>query len=253
MGEYKTAVVILVVLLVLYINVIVTVFYLALISSITNKELLQEVFNSIWLSLVTSLVSTTIVIALTLPVSYFLSQKWFRGKHVISSLFAIPYILSPSATGLILLIFLVKNPVGKLLNDSFNFINDPKGIVLAQVFLSFPLALIYYTSLFRTIPASLLEVSRTLGFGRIEGLYKIFIPLLKPQVIAGAMLIFARAFGDFGASLVLGGGIRGRTVTLPIALFLVNQYGDLALLAYVLAGYVMLAFALLMFMNMLER
>lgn len=253
MGEFGLVILIIVLLLAFYMNVVITVFYVAFTSSITNEELLQDVFNSFWLSITTSLTSTIIVIVLTLPISYFLSQKWFRGKHALKSLFTIPYILSPSATGLILLMFLVKNPVGRVLNESFNLVNDPKGIVLAQTFLSFPLALIYYTSLFKTIPPSLDEVARTLGFGRMEALFRIFIPLLKPQVIAGAMLVFARAFGDFGASLVLGGGIRGRTVTLPIALYFVNQYGDLALLAYALASYVILAFTLLLFTDMLER
>jgi molybdate transport system permease protein len=233
--------------------VLATVFYLSISSLPSNPELFKEVRDSTILSVETSLITTLIVLMLSIPVSYWFSRQNLKGKHALRALLSIPYILSPSASGLILLIFLVKNPLGRTLNDSFEIVNDFKGIVLAQSFLAFPIALIYFTALFKTIPPSLEEVARTLGYGRLEALYRIFLPSLKPQVVSGALLVFARAFGDFGASLILGGGIRGRTVTLPIALYFINQYGDIVLLAYALSSYVLIAYLILFLTSILER
>ncbi|WP_448577195.1 molybdate ABC transporter permease subunit [Thermosphaera sp.] len=230
-----------------------TVFYLAFSTPLPINELLQEIKESAILSVETSLITTTIVLMISIPIAYWFSRQDLKGKQALRALLGIPYILSPSASGLILLIFFVRNPFGKILSESLGIVNDFNGIVLAQCFLAFPIALIYFTALFKTIPQSLEEVARTLGYGRVEALYRIFLPSLKPQVISGALLVFARAFGDFGASLILGGGIRGRTVTLPIALYFVNQYGDIILVAYALSSYVLLAYLILFLTSILER
>uniref|UniRef100_A0A7C2BJY7 ABC transporter permease subunit n=1 Tax=Thermosphaera aggregans TaxID=54254 RepID=A0A7C2BJY7_9CREN len=230
-----------------------TVFYLAFSTPLPITELLQEIKESAILSVETSLITTTIVLMISIPIAYWFSRQDLKGKQALRALLGIPYILSPSASGLILLIFFVRNPFGKILNESLGIVNDFNGIVLAQCFLAFPIALIYFTALFKTIPQSLEEVARTLGYGRVEALYRIFLPSLKPQVVSGALLVFARAFGDFGASLILGGGIRGRTVTLPIALYFVNQYGDIILVAYALSSYVLLAYLILFLTSILER
>ncbi|MGB9827111.1 MAG: molybdate ABC transporter permease subunit, partial [Thermosphaera sp.] len=187
--------------------IIGTVFYVALSSPLSSTELLQEIKESAILSVETSLITTTIVLMLSIPVAYWFSRQDLKGKHALRALLSIPYVLSPSASGLILLTFLVKNPLGRTLNESLVIINSFNGIVVAQCFLAFPIGLIYFAAVFKTISPSLEEVARTLGYGRIEALYRIFLPSLKPQVVSGALLVFARAFGDFGASLILGGGI----------------------------------------------
>jgi len=154
------------------------------------------------------------------------------------SVIMIPASISPATIGLLLLLFFAKNPVGKLINDLLLFVNDAKGIIIAQFVIGIPVGISYFTALFSTIPRSYDESALTMGFKHVEILYRLLTPMIKEYIVAGYILVFTRVLGDFGASFIVGGGILGRTVTLPVFMYIVNQIGDLALLSISIILYV---------------
>jgi len=210
---------------------------------VVEESFLREFVSALLLTLYSSLSSTTAAVLLAIPTGYYLS-RYVARRDILLSLVMTPFALFPAANGLLLLIFFVKNPVGAAINDLFKVVNDPKGVAIAQLFIGLPLGVSYFTALFSAVPRAYDEVSLTLGFKPLELLFKILIPMLKPQVVVGYLTVFTRVLGDFGASFILGGGIRGRTVTLPIFLYIAQQIGELGILSIVLVIYVITMFGI---------
>jgi len=208
-----------------------------------EESFLREFADALLLTLYSSLSSTTAVVLLAIPTGYYLSRYVVR-RDIVLSLVMTSFALSPAANGLLLLIFFIKNPVGAAIDSLFRVVNDPKGVAIAQFFIGLPLGVSYFTALFSAVPRAYDEVSLTLGFRPLEFLFKILIPMLKPQVLVGYLTVFTRLLGDFGASLIVGGGIRGRTVTLPIFLYIAQQIGELGVLSTVLVIYVTTVFGI---------
>jgi len=214
-------------------------------------SLYNEFYSSLTLSLYTSLTSSLLAVSLSIPIGYYVSRRVSK-KNLLLSIIMAPSALSPAAIGLLLLLFFAKTPVGQAMNSVFKVVNNPNGIIVAQFFLGIPIGVSYFTALFSTIPRRYEEVSLTMGFGHLEYLLKIAVPMVSSQVASGFILVFTRVLGDFGASYILGGGIRGRTVTLPIFLFIVNQVGEVGILVIVLAAYVASMLALVILAYQLE-
>ncbi|MEM4718084.1 MAG: ABC transporter permease subunit, partial [Desulfurococcaceae archaeon] len=138
--------------------------------------------------------------------------------------------------------FFTKNPLGELVNSLINVINDPKGVIVAQVFIGFPLATSYFIAVFSSIPLIYEEVALVSGLDRLRYLYKVLIPMTRKQIFLGFVLVFTRVFADFGASLILGGGIKGKTWTFPIVIYTLTQYGEITVLATSISIYFGVAF-----------
>lgn len=218
-----------------------------------SEKALRGFFESLMLSLVTSFPATALVLAVSIPSGYVLSKMQGRTSRLLISLLILPSALSPAAVGLILLLFFATSPIGKLLDQLVNVVNNVPGVVIAQFFIGLPIGINYYMSIFRTVPKELEELALTMGYRSGEILMKILIPLRRNEVVAGGILVFTRVFGDFGASLILGGGIMGRTTTLPIFLNYVMQLGEMSLLSLLLAMYVVLAFLMILFLLRLQE
>jgi molybdate transport system permease protein len=124
-------------------------------------------------------------------------------------------------------------------------LNDPKGIVLAQFTIGFPVAVSFYTALFSSIPRVYEEAAMEAGLSRLEYLYRVLLPMTRNHVLSGLVLIYARVFADFGTSLIVGGGIRGKTWTFPIYVYMMTQYGEITVLSVTLLVYLLVAFGLL--------
>lgn len=186
-------------------------------------------FSPLWISIKTSLVATIITFFLGIITSYLVSNFKGKSKGLIDGLFTLPLILPPTVVGFFLLLICGKNgPVGKIL-DLFNtsIIFSWSATILAAVVVSFPMMYRTTRSAFEQIDTNILSAARTLGLSEFKIFHKIAIPLSMPGIIGGLILSFARAMGEFGATLMIAGNIPGKTQTMPLAIFFAAEGGDM--------------------------
>ena len=186
-------------------------------------------FAPLWISIKTATVATIITFVFGIVISYWMSNFKGKSKGLIDGLFTLPLILPPTVVGFFLLLICGKNgPVGKLL-ELFNtsLIFSWAATVLAAIVVSFPMMYRTTRSAFEQIDINILSAARTLGLSEFKIFYKIAIPLAMPGIIGGLVLSFARAIGEFGATLMLAGNIPGRTQTMPLAIFFAAEGGDM--------------------------
>jgi molybdate transport system permease protein len=169
------------------------------------------------------------------------------GKGVLETLLALPLVLPPTAIGLLLLELLGRRrPVGAwLAAHGIEVVFTWKAVLLATAVMSFPLLVRSARTAFEEVDPRLVGIARTLGCGAATAFFRVTLPLAWRGVLAGTVLAFSRALGEFGATIMIAGNIPGKTQTLALAIFHDNQIGrdDRAL---VLAGVtVALAFAAL--------
>lgn len=148
---------------------------------------------------------------------------------MIDGVFTLPLVLPPTVVGFLLLILFGKNgPLGKLLMaiGTTVIFSWPATVVAASV-VAFPLMYRTVRSAFEQIDQNIINAARTLGVSEWKIFWKITIPLSWPGVAAGTVLAFARALGDFGATLMIGGNIPGKTLTIPAAIFFAAEGGEM--------------------------
>lgn len=180
----------------------------------------EEILFAIRLSLITATIATVISMIIALPVAYAISRNRFPGKDVVDSLLDLPIVISPVALGAALLVFF-NSPLGAAINDNaIKFVFAVPGIVLAQVVVISALAIRLLKSTFDSIDTRYEQVARTLGCSKPEAFFRVTIPLAKDGLIAAAILTWARAIGEFGATVTLAGATALKTETLPTAIFL---------------------------------
>lgn len=181
----------------------------------------NEVLFSMRLSLITATVATGISMMMAIPTAFALSRLNFLGKDIIDTLIDIPVILSPVATGAVLLIFFNNTALGKFIEDNImRFTFEVRGIVFAQVVVVFALAVRLLKSTFDGTNIRCEDVARTLGANKINAFFNITLPMAKSGIIAAFILTWSRAISEFGATLMLAGASTMKTETLPIAIFL---------------------------------
>ena len=204
------------------------VFYLGLILSlfyfVGGKGFWEAFANpytlfSIQLSLIAATVATFFALIIGLPSAYALSRLEFRGKRILDTFLEIPMIVSPIALGASFLVFF-NTPLGELIqNKGIFFVFEVPGVILAQFASIAGLAT-------RLMKASLDEISpryeavaRSLGSSSWEAFYRVTLPLSFKGLIASVILSWAKAVGEFGATVTLAGAMPGKTETMPIAIF----------------------------------
>jgi molybdate transport system permease protein len=150
-----------------------------------------------------------------------------RGRTVLDTVFSLPLVLPPTAVGLYLLdTFSRSRPLGRWLAAAgIQVAFDWKGVVLATSVMSFPLLVRSALSAFEEVDPRLVGLARTLGCGPLGAFFRVTLPLAWRGVLAGTVLAFARALGEFGATVMLAGNIPGRTQTLALAIFHDTQLG----------------------------
>lgn len=183
--------------------------------------------SPLWISLKVSLLATVCTFFVGLAVAYWMLNYRGKGKSFLEGIFVSPLILPPTVVGFLLLLFFGKNgPAGQLLQSvDFSVVFTWYGATIAAMVVSFPL--MYRTALgaFEQIDANLLAVARTLGASEWTVFRRVMLPLAVPGVVAGAVLAFARALGEFGATLMLAGNIPGQTQTIPMAIYFAVEAG----------------------------
>lgn len=195
-----------------------------LVHSITSSE----IRFAIQLSLFTSVTATLICIFFAIPVAYGLERFDFPGRKLINIILDIPLSLPPLVSGVALLLLLGTTSFGHFLAEhGLKFVFSVKGIILAQFFIITPYMVRILKSTIADINPRLEFVGRTLGCSQWQAFCKITLPLAKNGVIAGLVISWSRAIGEFGCSLMVAGATRMITETLPVSLYLNMSIGDL--------------------------
>lgn len=179
-------------------------------------------------SLKTTVTATGITFFLGLFTAYWMAG--YRGKlmGVLDGFFILPLVLPPTVVGFLLLLLVGRNgPVGKILQYfNTNIIFSWSATVLAAVVVSFPMMYKTAKGAFEQIDRNILYAARTLGIPEWKIFFKVSIPLAWPGIIAGGILTFARAMGEFGATIMLAGNIPGKTQTMPLAIYFAVEGGN---------------------------
>ncbi|WFN33934.1 ABC transporter permease [Methanogenium sp. S4BF] len=186
------------------------------------------VTDALILSLTTAVACVLIVVLCGTPISYINARFAYRGKDIIDTLIDIPVILPPAVAGLALLMAFGRyGIVGKYLSlCGIEIAYTTLAVVLAQVFVSSPFYIRQARAGFEAVDTSLEDAARTLGASPLRTFARITMPLAAGGLISGAVMTFARALGEFGATIMFAGNIQGRTQTMPLAIYTTMQ-GDL--------------------------
>jgi molybdate transport system permease protein len=213
----------------------------------------EEILFAIRLSLITATIATVIAILIAIPVAYAISYTRFPGKDLVDSLLDLPIVISPVALGAALLVFF-NTPLGAGINDNvIKFVFAVPGIVLAQVVVISALAIRLLKSTFDSIDPRYEQVGRTLGLNKGKAFIKITLPLAKDGLIAAGILTWARAVGEFGATVTLAGATAMKTETLPTAIFLSLASADVEKAIAVIFLLVIIAVSALLIMRKITR
>jgi molybdate transport system permease protein len=189
-----------------------------------------EIQFAILLSLVTSAASTLICIVIAIPVAYALARYTFPGKQIATLILTVPLTLPPLVAGIALLLFFGSTPWGKALdNAGFGVIFTPLGIIVAEVFVNLPYMIRIMRSTFDAINPRFEHVAKTLGCTETGAFFNVTLPMARHGLLAGTVITWSKAMGEFGAVLMLAGATTMRTETLPIALYLNISTGDVDL------------------------
>ena len=182
----------------------------------------------LWISIKTAITATIFVFFLGISAAWFMCK--YRGKirGVLDAIFTFPLVLPPTVVGYILLLIIGKNgPMGKLFSHfGISLIFTWYATVIAATIVAFPLMYRTCTGAFGQIDGNLLYAARTLGASEWKVFWKVAVPLAWPGIASGTMLAFARALGEFGATLMVAGSIPGKTQTIPIAIYFAVEGGE---------------------------
>lgn len=175
----------------------------------------------LWLSLRVSLVATLLVFLIGLPLAWLLARHEFRGKELLGGLTALPLVLPPTVMGYYLLVALgQQSPLGRWLDAAgWPLVFTWRGAVIAASVAAFPLMVLTVRAGFEGIDQRLEAIARTLGRSNWDIFWRVTMPLAWPSLLAGVALTFARALGDFGATLMVAGNIPGQTQTASIYIY----------------------------------
>ena len=184
-------------------------------------------FTPLFLSLRAAGIATILVIIIGIPVSYRVAYMK-RGRGIVDSVCTLPMVLPPTVVGFFLLLFFGKNSmVGAwLMERGIPVVFSQTGMVIASAVVSFPLLYRTARGAFEHMDETLVQAAQTLGIGEGRIFFRIVCPNCMPGILAGVILSFARAMGEFGATIMLAGNIPGKTQTAAIAVYTAMQSGN---------------------------
>lgn len=196
-------------------------------------------------SLAVGLASTLLILPFGIVIAWLFARKEWPLKSFAETIVLLPLVMPPVSTGLILLkIFGRRSPVGSWLYErGIEIVFNWKGVLIAMAVMSFPLLVRSARTSFAEVNPRLEQIAATLGASPLRIFFVITIPLAYKGIVAGALLAFSRALGEFGATILLAGNIPGRTQTLSLAIFNFVQTGKDSEAYVLLAITVGLAFA----------
>ena len=207
-------------------------------------------FSPLWISLKVAVCATVFTFSLGL-LSARLVISLRSGKALIDGIFSLPMVLPPTVVGFFLLIIFGKNSLlgGLLLKMGISVLFTWQGAVIAAVVVSFPIMYRTARGALEQVDVNLIYAARTLGMSEAKIFFKIQLPAAWPGVAAATILAFARAMGEFGATIMLAGNIPGRTQTMSLAIYTAVQSGDRSLAYYWVAIIMGISFFTIFLMN----
>ena len=187
-------------------------------------------WQPVWLSIKVALASLIFVVFFGVTFAYIMRKWEFPGKAAVEAIFSLPLVMPPVVTGFLLLILIGKQgPIGRFLADSFSaqIIFTPYAAVLAGTVVAFPLMYQSTKAAFQSIDSKLEDAARTLGANEWRVFWTVTLPLAWHGLVSGIVLSFARALGEFGATIMVAGNIPGKTQTIPLAIYFAAESNDM--------------------------
>lgn len=202
-----------------------------------------------------ALLATTIALPPGVALGWLLARRTFPGRSLVETLAALPLVMPPVATGLLLLwLFGRRSPVGRALDTAgIDIVFTWKAVVIAMAVMSLPLIVLTARAGFEQLNPRFEQMAATLGAKPLRIFFTVSLPLAGRSVIAAALLGFARCLGEFGATIVVAGGIPGQTETLAVAIFNRVELGRDADAAGLILISIALAFVAMFASNVVVR
>ncbi len=219
-----------------------------------GEILSQEVVtDAMLLSVVTSLLATVVSATVGIPLAWLMARIEFRGRSIVRALVTLPMVLPPVVGGAALLFALGRRGViGGPLADATGLLLPFSmwGVVVANTFVAMPFLVITVEGALRNLDPRFEAAAATLGATRLTVFRRVTMPMIAPSLMAGLVLTWARALGEFGATITFAGNLQGRTQTLPLAVFVALESDrDVA----VALSLVMVAVSLLVLVSLRDR
>lgn len=213
----------------------------------------MDLFRITWFTVLCAAAATVVILPAGVAIAWVLARRRFPGRTLVETLVSLPLVMPPVATGLILLLLLSRRgPLGGVLaRIGVEIVFTWKAVVLAMAIMGLPLLVRTVRAGFEQINSRYEDVAATLGARPLRVFLTISLPLAWPSVLAGAVLAFARALGEFGATIVVAGSIPGVTQTLAVAIYSGAETGHEREALTLLAVSVAIAFAALWLSNRL--
>jgi molybdate transport system permease protein len=181
-----------------------------------------EIRSALWLSLVASLSATILTLVFGLPLAWLLARSDFPGRSLLRGLVTLPLVLPPVVGGVALLLALGRLGIaGRWLDAAFGvtLFGTKVAVIIAETFVAMPFFVLTVEAALRSMDTRYEDAAATLGAGRWMTFRRVTAPLIAPALGAGAVLAWARALGEFGATITFAGNLPGETQTIPIAVF----------------------------------
>jgi len=191
-------------------------------AALSGTDATQALTLSLW----TATVSTAISMVIGVPLAWVLARSSFPGQRLLRALVTLPLVLPPVVGGVALLLaFSRTGIVGRYLDTWFGLTIPftPLAVVMAETFVAMPFLIITVEGAFRSADQGFEEAAATLGAKRLTVFRRITLPMIAPSLGAGAVLCWARALGEFGATITFAGNYPGRTQTMPLAIYLARE------------------------------
>jgi len=200
-----------------------------------------------------ALTATAVMLVPGIALAWLLARRRFPGKAIVETLVSLPLVIPPVATGLLLLWLLGRRgPIGRLLEAAgIEVVFTARAVVIAMAIMGLPLLVRTARAGFEQVTRRYEQIAETLGAGPWRVFSTVTLPLASRNILAGALLGFSRALGEFGATIVVAGSIPGRTRTLAVGIYSFTETGQDAQAAALLAISVTIAFAAVLISNRL--
>jgi molybdate transport system permease protein len=220
MNLRRTTILAALLVLALYGGLIISLCWFLQLTTLKDTLVSARTLFSIRLSLIAATVAAFSAILLAIPAAYALSRYRFRCRELVDTILEFPIIVSPAALGAILLIFF-NNPLGEWIQaQEMRFVFTFAGIVLAQFVTILGIAVRLLKTSFDEVPSELETVARSLGATPRHAFFTVTLPLARRGLLAAFILSWAKALGEFGATIMVAGTMAMRTETLPIAIYM---------------------------------
>lgn len=213
-------------------------------------------YSPLWLSFKTATIATIIVFIIGVFLARVIARNEFKGKSILEAVIMLPLVLPPTVVGFGLLYLFGKNGfIGRLLLTLFDFqvVFTWYAVIIAAVVVSFPLMYQSASAAFQQYDMNVENAALTMGASKWKVFWTVSFPLAWPGLLAGLVLTFARALGEFGATLMIAGYIPNVTDTIPLAIYFAVESGNMEMATFWVVIIIALGFSAMLWLNWWSR